>query len=139
MDLQEFVRTTLVQITRGVQDAQTSVRENGGYVSPPSHSPVKNEAHFDNLHDGQVVFLVDFDVAVTVNETTGTNAEAKLKVGGLLSLGAGGKSGDSHESVSRIKFKVPLALPVDPVAKQNRLDHVAEQARDFQNARARRN
>lgn len=118
MDLKEFVRVTLTQVTEGVKEAQEAVRAQGGFVNPTVHTSQKDESHFAGLHDGQNVFLVDFDVAVTVNEGTGTNAEAKLKVASLFALGTSGKSSENQEYSSRIKFKVPLALPVDPEAKR---------------------
>lgn len=114
MDLKDFVKEALVQISTGVKDAQSAVRDLGGVVNPATYpSSSAGGAYFGNYEDGQHIFLVDFDVAVSVTENSGTNAEAKLKVASFLSLGAGGESSAQNETTNRLTFKVPLALPVD--------------------------
>ena len=117
MELKDFVRESLKQIVEGVSEAQEPIRRLGGYVNPTVRPKGTNEAHFGEfLPSGQQVLLVDFDVAVTINEQTGTHAQAKLQVASFLSLGAGGNSGDAQQTTQRMKFKVPLALPLDSEA-----------------------
>jgi hypothetical protein len=114
MDLKEFVKETLIQISTGVRDAQAEVRKLGGLVNPATYSSGNaGGAYFASYKDGHHIFLVDFDVAVTVTENSATNAEAKLKVASLLSLGAGGSSSAQNEVTNRLSFKVPLAFPID--------------------------
>lgn len=118
MELREFIKETLGQIAAGVEAAQTEVRDAGGIVNP-AHRTGKQESeksHFGSLTSGQNIFLVDFDVTVTVVESTETQGRAKLNVAGLLSLGTGGESNASSSSTNRISFKVPLAMPVDSVS-----------------------
>jgi hypothetical protein len=115
MDLKEFVRESLIEITAGIKEAQGPVREAGGYVNPPVTVSTKADLYFGDFL-GRHVFLVDFDVALVVNEGTGTSAEAKLKVASFLSLGASGNSNESQQTTSRIKFRVPLAVPTDEQA-----------------------
>lgn len=118
MELKEFISETLAQIAAGVEAAQTEVRDAGGFVNPP-HRTGKQEqdkSHFGALTSGQNIFLVDFDVTVTVIEATETEGKAKLNVAGLLNLGAGGQSNASSTATNRISFKVPLAMPVDAVS-----------------------
>ena len=118
MDLKEFVKETLTQIAQGVSESQAQVYQLGGAVNPAMRGVIAKDAYFGDMHDGQHVFLVDFDVAITATEETRANAKAKLKVATLLSLGGGGGTNESQASTSRIRFKVPLALPVDPEAKK---------------------
>ncbi len=119
MELKDFVRESLKQIVEGVSEAQDPVRRHGGYVNPTALPKGTSESHFGEfLPSGQQVFLVEFDVAVTINEQTGTHAEAKVQIASFLSLGAGGNSGDALQLTQRIKFKVPLALPLDAAAKR---------------------
>lgn len=115
VELKEFIRETLAQIAAGVEAAQTEVRDAGGFVNP-AHRTGKQEqdkSHFGSLMSGQNIFLVDFDVTVTVIEATETEGKAKLNVAGLLNLGTGGQSNASSTATNRISFKVPLAMPVD--------------------------
>ena len=118
MQLDEFIKTTLVQIARGVHDAQQSVRDLGGIVNPATLGTSQiSGAYFATVNDMHHVFLVDFDVAVEVSESTGTNAEAGLSVASFAKLGAGGKSATSNSTSNRIAFKVPLALPIDQTSQ----------------------
>lgn len=128
MQLDDFVKATLVQIARGVHDAQQSVRDLGGIVNPATlgTSPTSG-AYFATVNDMHHVFLVDFDVAIEVSESTGTNAEAGLSVASFAKLGAGGKSAKSNSTSNRISFKVPLALPLDQ-ASQTQLKSEIDQA-----------
>lgn len=120
MELKEFIRETLAQIAAGVEAAQTEVRDAGGFVNP-AHRTGKQEpdkSHFGSLTSGQNIFLVDFDVTVTVAEATETDGKAKLNVAGFLNLGTGGQSNASSTATNRISFKVPLAMPVDAVSAE---------------------
>jgi len=120
VELKDFVKETLIQISSGVNAAISEVRESGGYVNPAVKIDITKSdgSHFSNLPTGQNVFLIDFDVAVSVEEQSGTNAEAKIKVASFFSLGAGGKSDQKLSTTNRIQFKVPLGLPVDPVTSE---------------------
>ncbi len=117
MELQEFVRAALIQISTAVQDAQESVRNAGGFVNPSMYARANIDSHFGAMESGQHVFLVDFDVAVTASEAIQAGGSAKLSVASVFSAQGGSKSGASSESTSRIKFKVPIALPVDAKTK----------------------
>ncbi|HEY0681070.1 MAG TPA: hypothetical protein VGD45_01940 [Steroidobacter sp.] len=120
MELKEFIRETLSQIVSGVEAAQLEVREAGGFVNP-AHRAGKQEAeksHFGVLTSGQNIFLVHFDVTVSVVEGTETDGRARLNVAGFLNLGTGGQSTASSTATNRISFKVPLAMPVDTVSAE---------------------
>lgn len=120
MELKEFIRETLSQIAAGVETAQTEVRDAGGFVNP-AHRVGKQEpgkSHFGALTSGQNIFLVDFDVTVSVVEATETEGKAKLNVAGFINLGTGGQSNASSMATNRICFKVPLAMPVDAVSAE---------------------
>ena len=123
MELKEFVKQTLLQISSGVSESQDAVRRLGGVVNPstPTGRPT-DASYFITIGSGQHVFLVDFDVAVSATDAIEGGGDASLAVVGLFSAKGGGKKTKSSESTSRIKFKVPLALPVDDVSKTE-FDH----------------
>lgn len=120
MELKEFIKETLVQIAEGVEAAQTEVRDCGGFVNPAHRNDPKNifETHFGVLGNGQNIFLVDFDISVTVIEETGADAKAKLQVASFFKVGAGIESSSSNSATNRVSFKVPLGLPVDAVSEE---------------------
>jgi len=131
MELKDFVKETLSQISEGIQESLAPVRNAGGYVNPATRINTKStdSSHFASMDAGRNVFLVDFDVAVTVTEETGTNAKAKLSVASLVDLSAGGNSGNVSSSTNRISFKVPLAMPVDQITHDELKKRESEQAR----------
>ena len=141
MELKDFVRETLVQVVSGIEEAQTEVRDCGGFVNPAHRANVKgsDESHFGVIGTGQNIFLVDFDVAVTVIEESGTEAKAKLNVASLLTLGAGGESSQSSSATNKISFKVPLALPTDSVSEEQlkEQDAIVRENRQKQTQRIR--
>lgn len=121
MELNEFVKQSLTQIVSGVKAAQDEIRSQGGYVNPAVFASSPGNAsttHFGSVSDGQNVLLVDFDVAVTVTEAVEGGAGGKLSVASFFKVEAAGKGSTANEATNRIKFKVPLALPVDPITKQ---------------------
>lgn len=133
MDLKDFVKETLIQISSGVKEAQNTVRELGGYANPAARVLPKesDQSHLTQIESGQNVFMIDFDVAINVSEEGETGAEAKLKVASFLNVGGSGKSGTSSSTTNRISFKVPLALPVDEVSKNRMLKSEEETAAEI--------
>jgi len=131
MELKDFVKETLSQIAAGVHESIPNVREAGGLVNPAVRTNTKttDPSHFANFGPGRSVFLVDFDVAITVEEGSGTSAQAKLNVASLLTLKAGGESGNRSSATNRINFKVPLAMPVDPISEGELKDKEATDAK----------
>ncbi len=112
MNIEDFVRETLVQITTGVVQAQRQLDSSGALVNPDMHFIGKDHSIGEAKHRaGEVVSLVEFDVAVRVAEGKETKGGIGV-VAGVISLGSAGKSDSSSGSETRIKFKVPLLLPV---------------------------
>lgn len=54
-----------------------------------------------------------FDVAVTASKESGSSASIKV-FAGLFGGGVDGRSTDGLEHASRIRFAVPIQLPVSP-------------------------
>ena len=114
MNLQEFVSQALTEIADGVQDAQNKV---AGINQHPHHIYTQSQAGGSNLilgldKDGNPIHMIEFDVAVTSSEGTETKGGIAV-VSGFISLGSQGKSQETTQSVSRIKFKVPVCLPLN--------------------------
>lgn len=113
MNLKDFVSEALVEIADGVKEAQSKA---SGVNPHPHHIYTQSQAGGSNLilgldQNNNPIHMVDFDVAVT--STEGTEKKAGIAVvSGLISLGSQGKSQENTQSLSRIKFKVPICLPV---------------------------
>lgn len=121
MELKKFISSTIEEISRGILEASENLSDTNAIVSPqdfqinskesqalgrtkPTHIP-------DHVGKGtRVVQKVDFDIAVTVDETDKTKAGGKISV---LSIGLGGDLETSSKTGtnSRIRFSVPIVLP----------------------------
>ena len=67
----------------------------------------------DDAGDHRLVIDVDFDVAITAYESEGANGGAGLKVVGLFNAGGSVESKTENQTISRIKYTLPLVLTKD--------------------------
>ena len=119
MELKEYIAETLVQISAGIEAAQNECRDCGGFINPAHRVSNKRsaESHFGVLPSGQNIFLVDFNVAITVVEENGSDTSGKLKVCGVIDIGGGVEQSNTSSATNKVSFKVPMALPVDAVSE----------------------
>ena len=111
MDLKEFTKQTLVQIVEGAAEANKALGKYNAFI-PDTNMYNKNECYY-GVDDDKVqrkVINVDFDVAITATESEGANGGANLKVASFLNLGGGAESKTENQTISRIKYTLPLVL-----------------------------
>lgn len=106
MDLKEFTKQTLVQIVEGVKEANEEFQD-GAYV--PYLVPHNTKGRYI-YEDGANVVDIDFDVAITATETEGANGGGGLKVASFLNIGGALESKTENQTISRIKYTLPLVL-----------------------------
>jgi hypothetical protein len=100
MDIKEFIAETLNQITDSVESNSSSL--NTDKLAVHENSKVKDVVTVS----GGFITSVVFDVAVTESSTK--DGGAKLSIAGIGSLG--GDLATGSQTVSRIKFTVPLHI-----------------------------
>lgn len=113
MNLQDFVSESLVEIANGVASAQKKIIK-GALISPyiadyfdgTSHNP----SFIGRDKSNNIVQIIEFDVAVTIGKDTETHGKISV-VTGLLGLKSEGKTNKTDDSISRIRFVVPMSLP----------------------------
>ena len=116
MNLQEFITQALVQIAKGVSDADRQLADVGAIVNPRhvqgAHADKSNIYGYvsEKTEYLRAVHTVEFDVAVTATEGKETKGGIGIVVG-FVGLGSQGRSEESNASISRIKFHIPIALP----------------------------
>ncbi|MBK9387290.1 MAG: hypothetical protein IPN34_20940 [Planctomycetes bacterium] len=116
MELQEFVRTTIAQIVNGVMDAQKDLHETRAVVAPEFRMYDGTQGQENRMRIRQsegwlLVHEVEFDVAVSASEKTTTGGAARLQILEVLSIGGNKGRAQQAETVSRVRFTVPVALP----------------------------
>ncbi len=99
MNLQEFVRNSLIQLCQGVNEARTK----NPNIAPHAFSANQaNDATLATL-DSSSAYPVEFDVAVTISDKAGRINVASVKLEG-------------SSSISRLKFSVPVVYTKHPDA-----------------------
>ncbi len=94
MELKEFIKQTIIQITDGLVDGHKYVSENdfGAGISDTSGKEI------------------NFDVAVTSNEEETTGVGGKISIANIFNAGVKEESTTKATNVSRIQFKTYLHL-----------------------------
>lgn len=113
MQLKDFISETLSQLIGGVVEAQEKAQASGGRVSPHVRNPSDSKSLYGRTNDQLPVIFVDFDISVEAQETTGTKGGIGV-VTGMFNLGSAGESKENRQSMNKIKFSIPVALPLQP-------------------------
>ena len=113
MELKEFVTDVLQQINDGIIEAQKA----GVFVNPMGSIRQKDRADF--RIDGTPCYgrthNVDFEVGLT-NETENGSGKFGVSFAGI-SVDVDGKNSASTTALTRIRFTVPIFLPLYPSKK----------------------
>ena len=124
MELREFICETIVQISNGVNDAIEKCKDLDVIINPNVMTGSKDDYVIPKKTNKDIerrVQIIDMDIAVTVSDSSENNAGCKF---GIEVLGFGAKMKDSSviRSENRIKFSIPVSLPItdSKVIKCNR-------------------
>ncbi len=115
MELKEFIKETLVQITQGIEDANKDLKNSSAQVNPKNVMTYTRGDHFvmrldvDKEHKNFVDFI-EFDVVACAKDGKATKGGLGIIVG-AFALGTQGQSANSSGKESRIKFRIPMLLP----------------------------
>lgn len=119
MNLKEFIKGTITEISSAISECNAELTDNCTIVNPRNvHG---SDRDFEKVYGYLVketgekkfrrpVHLVNFDVAVTATDKTGTKGGIGIAVGSI-GLGAQGKSEAENVSFSKLTFSIPVALP----------------------------
>lgn len=112
MELKDFVKETLLQITQGVKEAQEAVKEYDAVVNPKQYKSSSDTTNARVKDEYYPVQNINFEVALT----SSVGEESKSGIGVLLgNFNIGTNKNDENKSVSvtNIKFTIPLVLPAE--------------------------
>ncbi len=122
MELKQFIKGVVFDITNAIAECQKDLN-NGSIISPTNVSNASNNKISTKEGDFSVS-CIDFEVAVTAGNTTesGSNIGGGIQVWGV-SLGGNNKedSRQINESISKIKFSIPVVYPRTRVEKKANL------------------
>lgn len=117
MDIKEFIKETLSQIVEGKNEANQQMGSKGAFVSSSNlqennGQPKGGTTYYEDSNNRRrVVREIDFDISVSVSDTSQTEGKGGLQVYSLFHANGGVENCSSSNSSHRIKFSIPLALP----------------------------
>lgn len=106
MQLNEFVKQVIISVVAGVNESQNLLKDTSAIVNP---STIKDD-YIDGI--SRKVINVNFDVGVTITEEGANSKGIKIAVFDVLSGKADRETKTANQTVSRVSFSVPVALPV---------------------------
>ncbi|MDR1459612.1 MAG: hypothetical protein LBI60_05305 [Bacteroidales bacterium] len=107
MELDEFIKETLVKILKGVKEAQSAAGEYDAYINPVTGSGATMVKIHDRLCNIQ---NVEFEIALTGTEGSEGTTGIGVWFGGI-GMGAKGKEEAENKSATGVKFSIPVSLP----------------------------
>lgn len=119
MDIQEFIKETIKQITIGTSQANKEIEQYGALL--PDTSCSVNRENYQYYNEGGVsrrIVEVNFDIAVTVAQNDDSSIGGGIKVCGL-NFGTDKSNCNSNQTSSRVQFKLLLVLPQTNSSKYN--------------------
>lgn len=125
MELKEFIKQSIIEISQAVQEANSHFGDNGinAIVNPEfiCESGKDKRAFtmpFDEESPNENRFIenIDFDVAVTTGGEISGEAKGGIKIASF-EIGGKGSVVDKQQNVSRIKFIIPVCLPTGKYKK----------------------
>nr|WP_302831811.1 hypothetical protein [uncultured Bacteroides sp.] len=123
MDLKDFISETIQQISLGVKDAMEKCQDIDVIVNPDVTIGSDGDYYVpeDNGHTAMQrrVQVIDMDISVVVTASTENNIGGKI---GISMLGVSGtsKEVDNTSNTNRVKFSIPVCLPVSKVSLENK-------------------
>lgn len=121
MELRQFLKVSLSEIIQAMEDVADFAKEHGAEINPSTLEwrTDQGQVLIYDEESGLLATLVEYDVAVTSER--GHEEGAGIKVLGI-GMGANAKTQytSQNQSVSRIKFSVPVVLPTSKPKRSSR-------------------
>ena len=113
MELQTFIKETLVQIANGLIEAQNELKEKDFYINPMAFND-KDLAKSGYENKFRKFQTIKIKTLVTVNDDTTKEAGAGAKLS-IFKAGVGIEESKSNSSATELEFEVPVSFPVSEI------------------------
>ncbi len=115
MEIQEFIRSVLVQVVHGVEQAQSDLKDSKATINPLG---IQAQIALEKNIATPSFTNVEFEVAIEV-KTTGERAGGIGIQVAVFNMGIDAKNTEGESHVSRLRFAVPIHLPPGAVIKDS--------------------
>lgn len=110
MELQDFIKDTLVQIATGVIEAQKQLKETDCLINPEGYSLEHGNIRKGYDKEYRSVQKVKMNVVLSITEST--ESKSGIGVAKIVQAGINSQETNSNNKVTSIEFEVPIAFPV---------------------------
>jgi hypothetical protein len=107
MELKDFIKGTLTEIITAVVETQEELKSTGAEINPYKYGKIERT----KTGEGSPIYHIEFDIAVTTSDTAGAKGGIGVFVAGL-GIGTKGEMTEANTAQNRIKFQIPIALPL---------------------------
>lgn len=124
MELKDFISETIYQIATGVKESIEKCKDLDIIVNPNISIVSDNDAYIpqdpSNREVSRRIMPIEMDVSVAISNSSENSAGGKI---GISVFGVGGsiKGTDNTKNINRIKFTVPVSLPVTEMQNINNM------------------
>ena len=101
MELKDFIKGTISDIAMAIKELNDEVSDTGLLVNPDNHEQDK-AGNSSFIGDGRIIKDIEFNLSLSASDTT--EAGGGLKINVL-------RAGISNETVSTIRFSIPVVFP----------------------------
>ena len=121
MELKEFIKESLSQLIDAVKETQEKYKDTNVVICPDNIQEVKDglyildENEYDNYSSRSKVQNIDMDIAISVTEKEGN--KSGLGIAKIINAGISSENTQQNESISKIKFSIPIVLPTSSSQK----------------------
>lgn len=121
MELKEFIKESLSQIIDAIKETQEKYKDTNVVICPDNIQEVKDglyildENEYDNYSSRSKVQNIDMDIAISVTEKEGN--KSGLGIAKIINAGISSENTQQNESISKIKFSIPIVLPTSSSQK----------------------
>jgi hypothetical protein len=121
MDIEAFISHSMQQIFAGINAAQSATKDKygGAKINPRGVTAVERDASGNigphEMHTKLQIYRVEFDIAVSVSESSKTSGAVGIHVA-VFAAGTKGETSTENSSISRIKFSIPVVWPDPTIA-----------------------
>ncbi|WP_323640095.1 hypothetical protein [Pectobacterium polonicum] len=113
MKLDKYVEETIKQIITGISSAKAFGDRNNAQVNPASARYNNQNSTVIYCSDtGAPIQQIEFDIMVSVSEGNSTTDAPEITVGSSTISGNAQTSEMANSSTNRIKFSIPVLLPM---------------------------
>ena len=111
MELKDYIKQSITSISEAITEAQEELIEKGTFVNPKNLYPDSNKNYYLHESGGNIATNIDFEISVTVEEKNVGEKEGGVDILKVVSAKAGQTNSNSHETINKLKFSIPLMLP----------------------------